>query len=420
MLAICAAIQVLGHWYETSSGERVDGVGMLDVTTSPQAARTIGELVSRPLLAGLTQRLTGFENHRGGTVLGPAASPLGAVVKGAGNRAGDGFDGAVQGSVVATYMHGPCLARNPELADLLLSKVVGELSPLRAARSGAVAPRAAGGSLRRSRLRSKFSFKHPYRGMTAAFSHEQPAPRHHGSHNAARIVGLAAVLSAAAGPVVAFAGAAHGRRADGMHGDPVAAAPYWRHQQQDYDCAEMAVADVVGQITGHEPTEGEITAAAGNIPSVSHPGPIYRPSGYTKNSDLSVLLAHYGVQAAAVHTNTDALAQDLDQGRKVIVGVNDKTIWNKPGDRTQENHFVVVTGIDTKAGVVHLNDSGSKAGRDEQVSIATFEQAWKTSDNFAVVTSDRQQRDVCLRRNLTRAPPAAVVYWCSVAGRGPR
>jgi hypothetical protein len=45
----------------------------------------------------------------------------------------------------------------------------------------------------------------------------------------------------------------------------------------------------------------------------------------------------------------------------VIVGLNDKIIWNKPGDRTQENHFVVVTGIDTKAGVVHLNDAA--AGR---------------------------------------------------------
>ena len=130
VLAICAAIQVLGHWYETSSGERVDGVGLLDVTTSPQTARTIGEVVSTPLLAGLSQPLTGFENHRGGTVLGEAASPLGAVKKGAGNRAGDGFDGALQGSVVATYMHGPCLARNPELADLLLGKVVGELAPL--------------------------------------------------------------------------------------------------------------------------------------------------------------------------------------------------------------------------------------------------------------------------------------------------
>jgi CobQ-like glutamine amidotransferase family enzyme len=130
VLAICAAIQVLGHWYETSSGERVEGVGMLDVTTSPQPKRTIGEVVSQPLLSGLTQRLTGFENHRGGTVLGSSAQPLAHVVSGAGNRAGDGFDGAVQGSVVATYLHGPCLARNPELADLLLSRVVGDLAPL--------------------------------------------------------------------------------------------------------------------------------------------------------------------------------------------------------------------------------------------------------------------------------------------------
>ncbi|MGV1088554.1 MAG: type 1 glutamine amidotransferase, partial [Mycobacterium sp.] len=130
VLAICAAIQVLGHWYETAAGERVEGVGLLDVTTSPQAERTIGEVASTPLVEGLTESLTGFENHRGGTVLGSDARPLAAVVKGAGNRLGDGIDGAVQGSVIATYLHGPCLARNPELADLLLSKVVGPLAPL--------------------------------------------------------------------------------------------------------------------------------------------------------------------------------------------------------------------------------------------------------------------------------------------------
>jgi CobQ-like glutamine amidotransferase family enzyme len=130
VLAICAAIQVLGHWYETSAGERVDGVGLLDVTTSPQPERTIGEVVSTPLIDGLSEPLTGFENHRGGTVLGPDARPVAAVVKGAGNRLGDGIDGAVQGSVFATYLHGPCLARNPEFADLLLSKVVGTLPPL--------------------------------------------------------------------------------------------------------------------------------------------------------------------------------------------------------------------------------------------------------------------------------------------------
>lgn len=134
VLAICAAIQVLGHWYETSEGERVDGVGMLDVTTSPQSTRAIGEIVTRPLIPGLTSMLSGFENHRGGTTLGPDATPLARVHpgQGVGNGVGDGTEGAVQGSVIGTYLHGPVLARNPELADYLLIQAldVDSLEPL--------------------------------------------------------------------------------------------------------------------------------------------------------------------------------------------------------------------------------------------------------------------------------------------------
>ncbi|GAA2057701.1 type 1 glutamine amidotransferase [Williamsia deligens] len=128
VLAICAAIQVLGHWYETSAGERVDGISMLDLTTIPQEKRSIGELVATPTLDGLTDTLTGFENHRGGTTLGPDSVPLSWVQAGDGNRAGDRVDGAVTGSVIGTYLHGPALARNPQLADHLLSQAVG--SPL--------------------------------------------------------------------------------------------------------------------------------------------------------------------------------------------------------------------------------------------------------------------------------------------------
>ncbi|MFF2027302.1 type 1 glutamine amidotransferase [Rhodococcus koreensis] len=132
VLAICAAIQVLGNWYETSSGERVDGVSMLDVTTSPQATRSIGEVITAPQMDGLTQPLTGFENHRGGTTLGAGARGLARVTHGVGNGVGDGLEGVVQGSVIGTYMHGPALARNPELADLLLKRALGvdELAPL--------------------------------------------------------------------------------------------------------------------------------------------------------------------------------------------------------------------------------------------------------------------------------------------------
>ena len=124
VLAICAAIQVLGHWYETSTGERVEGVGLFDTTTSPRQARAIGEVTSTPLLTGLSAPLTGFENHRGGTTLGPDAAGLGRVTRGVGNGAGDRLEGVVQGSVLGSYMHGPALARNPELADYLLSRAL--------------------------------------------------------------------------------------------------------------------------------------------------------------------------------------------------------------------------------------------------------------------------------------------------------
>ncbi|WOC12548.1 type 1 glutamine amidotransferase [Gordonia sp. MP11Mi] len=131
VLAICAAIQVLGHWYETSSGERVSGISMFDVTTSPRESRAIGELITDPRLDGLGQPLSGFENHRGATILGSAAKPLGRVRHGVGNGGPEAVEGVVQGSVIGTYMHGPVLARNPEFADYLLSKATGvELAPL--------------------------------------------------------------------------------------------------------------------------------------------------------------------------------------------------------------------------------------------------------------------------------------------------
>ena len=81
-----------------------------------------------PAIDGLPL-LSGFENHGAVTHLGPGVRPLGRVLVGAGN-AGDGHEGAVSGRILATYMHGPALARNPALADLLLSWVVGDLPPL--------------------------------------------------------------------------------------------------------------------------------------------------------------------------------------------------------------------------------------------------------------------------------------------------
>ncbi|HZC92632.1 MAG TPA: hypothetical protein VE400_18610 [Mycobacterium sp.] len=212
---------------------------------------------------------------------------------------------------------------------------------------------------------------------------------------AARVVGLVALVfgTAAASPVVSPAAVlaypgppiAGADREVGMYGDPAAAAPYWR-QQHASDCGEMAVADVVGQIAGHELTEQQITALAENTASTAGPGPIWKPPGTTDIRDLPVLLWHYGIGADNIQTNTNALTHKLRENRKVIVILNAETIWNRPGRRDSGNHFVVVTAIDSGSGVVHLNDSAIDTGRDEQIPIGTFEQAWASNYNSAIIT----------------------------------
>lgn len=128
LFAVCAGLQILGRSFAGREGTPQSGLGLLDCTTRPRASRMIGELVVEPSTLDLPL-LTGFENHGGITELGPGCAPLGRVMAGYGNGSGT-LEGAVSGRVVGTYMHGPALARNPALADLLLSWVVGPLPSL--------------------------------------------------------------------------------------------------------------------------------------------------------------------------------------------------------------------------------------------------------------------------------------------------
>ncbi len=128
VLAVCAGFQILGETFLDGRGNDHPGLGLVDCRTDRlPGPRAVGELLARPTLPGVGV-LTGYENHGGRTTLGPAAVPLARVEAGVGN--GDGTEGAVQGSVVCTYAHGPALARNPGLADHLLSMAVGELPAL--------------------------------------------------------------------------------------------------------------------------------------------------------------------------------------------------------------------------------------------------------------------------------------------------
>jgi hypothetical protein len=130
VLAICAGLQILGESFVGPDGKPTDGLGLLGcATVRAETPRAIGEVLVEPddewAAYGLG-RLSGFENHGAVTELLPGTRPVGTVTTGVGNRDGS-VEGAVLGHVWGTYLHGPVLARNPRLADLLLSWAVGEL-----------------------------------------------------------------------------------------------------------------------------------------------------------------------------------------------------------------------------------------------------------------------------------------------------
>ena len=200
-----------------------------------------------------------------------------------------------------------------------------------------------------------------------------------------RTASLATLLVAAA---IGLPGVA---RADGqMYGDPQAAAPYWRYQHQQ-DCGLMAVADVIGQLNGREPSQIGMELRGIFTKSESHRGDVYHFDG-TSPQDMVLLLQKHGIQSDLTTGNSmGTLEQDLAGGHKVIAALNAETIWNYPpgnGDRTTPDHAVVVTGVDTGANIVHVNDSGTPDGRNEQIPMATFSQAWTTSDDLLIVTQE--------------------------------
>ena len=125
VLAVCGGYQLLGHYYETAEGEKLPGIGLIDVHTDAGGKRCIGNVVVDVSTLGLTpSTLVGFENHSGRTFLGPGIPPLGRIKVGFGNNGADGSEGCAAGNVFGTYLHGSLLPKNPHLADLLIARAL--------------------------------------------------------------------------------------------------------------------------------------------------------------------------------------------------------------------------------------------------------------------------------------------------------
>ena len=121
LLAVCGGYQLLGESY-LMGDERVGGLALVDLFTERGEPRLIGNVVVESSIAA--HPIVGYENHAGRTRLGPGAEPLGRVTYGFGNDGESGYEGCRYKNVVGTYVHGPLLPKNPDVADWLLARAL--------------------------------------------------------------------------------------------------------------------------------------------------------------------------------------------------------------------------------------------------------------------------------------------------------
>lgn len=133
-LSICGGYQLLGKYYTTPEGEKLEGLNILDIYTEGGKKRFIGNTIIKNEESGETY--VGFENHSGRTYIG-SLRPLGKVIEGYGNNGEDGYEGCIYKNTYCTYFHGSLLSKNPELADRLIKTALSnkyenvELAPLK-------------------------------------------------------------------------------------------------------------------------------------------------------------------------------------------------------------------------------------------------------------------------------------------------
>ena len=103
----------------------IEGLKFFDYYTvaGNRDERCIGNIAVETTMDGKTFKAVGFENHGGRTCINDN-KPLGKVLYGAGNDGKTGYEGVTYKNVIGTYLHGPLLPKNPQLADLLILRAL--------------------------------------------------------------------------------------------------------------------------------------------------------------------------------------------------------------------------------------------------------------------------------------------------------
>lgn len=121
-LLICGGYQLMGKYYRDADGNNIPGLGLFDYCTiapNSRRKRCIGNIVIEADFGGGLVNVVGFENH-GGQTQG-VRTPFGRVKYGNGNCFRSETEGYFEKNVIATYLHGPMLAKNPEASDYILN-----------------------------------------------------------------------------------------------------------------------------------------------------------------------------------------------------------------------------------------------------------------------------------------------------------
>ncbi len=120
LLAVCSGFEMLGNEIKTNE-DTLNGLGILDISCRYGKKRCIGNIVLKSDTIGHT--IVGFENHYG-KIDGGKYAPLGTVVSGNGSNADKKIEGIIHENIVATYLHGPLLPKNPALTDYIITKAL--------------------------------------------------------------------------------------------------------------------------------------------------------------------------------------------------------------------------------------------------------------------------------------------------------
>lgn len=119
LVAVCGGYQLLGSYYKLET-ETIQGLEILNIQTEVGKTRLISDVVLESEEFGT---IVGFENHGGRTYINDH-KPLGKVLYGNGNNGTDGYEGVVYKNVIATYLHGSLLPKNPVLSDHIIKMML--------------------------------------------------------------------------------------------------------------------------------------------------------------------------------------------------------------------------------------------------------------------------------------------------------